>query len=319
MNQNKKDIAATLLFVVVVTGCVLVSVLLFDNDSDSKSVAWQEKIQQSLQSVYKPVRVEVFPEETVIEEEPESVPEEEPELIRVFPTEEWAARLENYSPEEFTGSNYGEPANCIDEDVSYKVNYLYYSYTGQDNLNLCASAVQLEGDIPNLKYINDTLMNFALQRAEWEMDTRELLDEKEVSFVETDSYVTYNCETYISVVIRTRWTGGRKDELTDSDLLRTFNIDLENGIMLINDEIVDMTGFGREYMRRAEEIYGQRPEFSWMGETEYETMICYDPLVFFTPLGMELGFNNMDGETWMTITFEEYEEFLRGDGMIFKR
>ena len=36
-----------------------------------------------------------------------------------------------------------------------------------------------------------------------------------------------------------------------------------------------------------------------------------DVIVFYTPKGMEIGFNYDDGYGWVTVTYEEYEEYLK--------
>ena len=34
-------------------------------------------------------------------------------------------------------------------------------------------------------------------------------------------------------------------------------------------------------------------------------------IVFYTPMGMEIGFNYDDGYAWVTATYEDYEDYLK--------
>ena len=50
----------------------------------------------------------------------------------------------------------------------------------------------------------------------------------------------------------------------------------------------------------------------WIGMTDQEITDHFNSsniIVFYTPKGMEIGFNYEEG--WVTVTYEEYDEYLK--------
>ena len=119
-------------------------------------------------------------------------------------------------------------------------------------------------------------------------------------------YVTYMDEDKLSVAFQERIYA----DFYDMAYLECFNIDMANGVILDNQEMLSIDDdFSVEFRTRSDEQNGEIYSLTNMTDQEITGYFnSPDVIVFYTPKGMEIGFNYEDG--WVTVTYEEYEQYL---------
>ncbi len=226
----------------------------------------------------------------------------------------------NYSADDFTGPYYQDVVDCIDESVSYEIEREYYVVEEEkNNVTIYTSYIQLEGDIPGVDEINRLLEEnatyFAKNYEENKGDILEVLEETGTGVeAEIKSYVTYNTENMISVVVRENIEMGY---MYRDVALRSYNINLDTGTILENTSILDLgDGFGQEFRDRSNAQNGiSESGIEAFSNNEIEAMLNDETslIIFYTPLGMEIGYNYKSDSVigWITITMQDYEEYLK--------
>lgn len=221
---------------------------------------------------------------------------------------------EDYSYiDEATGEEYYEKLkDAIRYDLDYSVSWKSYDYeTGYDNVMIYASYPVLEGDnIPNLEHINEKIFDeveFWVESFE-EYESEEYFEQNDSFSMDIFAYVTYMDEEKISIVFSEY---GYADYYYMA-YLYSINVDVQNGVILENSSIMNMDDdFAVEFRKRNKE---QNDASGYIDELSDQEIVEYlnSPslgVVFYTPLGMEVGINVDDG--WYTVTFKDYERYLK--------
>lgn len=225
----------------------------------------------------------------------------------------------NHAENEFAGPYYEETADCIDKNVSYEVKREFYDCLEEkENVNICISYIQIEGDIPGIDEINKALKDNTIFFAEnYEQNKKDILEILEESGTGIDaqikSFVTYNTEHMISVVVREDISMGY---MYRDVALRCYNINLDTGTILDNTTILDLNEeFGQEFRERSNRQNGvSEGGIEPYSDDEIKAMLEDEDslILFYTPLGMELGYNYRGDyySGWITITMQDYENYL---------
>ena len=224
----------------------------------------------------------------------------------------------NYNKESFKGPYYENVVDCIDENVPYKIKREFQNVSDEENyVDIHTSYIQLDGDIPGVEEINRLLKKEAVYFVEiYEENKEELhktLEETGAGIsAEIKSYVTYNTESIISVVI---WQNVSVGYMYSDVALRSFNINLDTGMILDNTSILDLNDFGAQFRERSNAQNGiSETGIESFTDKEIEAMLNDEEslIIFYTPLGMEIGYNykNNGGIGWITITMQDYEEYI---------
>lgn len=225
----------------------------------------------------------------------------------------------NYEKEDFAGPYYQEVVDCIDENVSYEIEREYYDLDEKEhNVYISTSYIQLEGDIPGMDEINrlleENVTYFAKNYEDNKSDILGMLDENAGIQAEIKSYVTYNTEDMISVVVRENIAMGY---MYQDVALYCYNINLNTGTILDNTAILSLEdGFGQEFRDRSNAQNGISEEgIEPYSNAQIEAMLNDETslILFYTPLGVELGYN-YKGEYytgWITITMQDYEKYVQ--------
>lgn len=235
--------------------------------------------------------------------------------------ENFLEERENHDPSSITGPYYEEFVNCIDETVPYKVNREFYEEIDKEN-GACIqiSYIQLEGDIPNLEAINEEIKAESMHYADFFLEDKAKFAEnyKEygmVYYLTVESYVTYNDEDTISIVLDNNY------EYSYSGCLEIYgiNINLTTGTILENTEILNMDeAFVEEFCKRSIAQNGQ-DSVAINNISNREKLALFQNennlIIFYTPIGLEVGYNysNVEGYSgWITISMEDYKQYLKG-------
>lgn len=230
---------------------------------------------------------------------------------------------DNYYGEEFSGDTYDEVVDWINEDVNYAVSRHGYDYYNKKyNISAEFSYVQLSSDEINeeiLSSINDELarkVNHFIDRMS-EMD-KETLKVYANNHIVLDSYVTYNDEKKISVYCdyKSYYNGHYYNFVSDDSF--SMNFDLESGYEIYNVDLIQFDdALYEEFMANYE---AQNPKLAEQGitfniEDVKQWLSDFSGIVFFTPMGMEIGFNyynsDMDASGTVLVTFKDYEKYKK--------
>ena len=86
---------------------------------------------------------------------------------------------------------------------------------------------------------------------------------------------------------------------------------MENGVILDNENILSIDDtFSVEFRKQSDIQNGEIVYLTSMTDQEITALFnSPDIIVFYTPKGMEIGFNYDEG--WVTVTYEEYEQYLK--------
>ena len=228
----------------------------------------------------------------------------------------WGMNHENYYGEDFSGEYYENICECIDDSVDYKINREYYEYYSDNgNVAIRVGYYQLEGDIPNLEELNNDIMMYSAYMAGNYFDSYGDKDYDGVMELNTDSFVTYNDDKKMSIVLDEQWS---IDDGSGFDLYG-INIDLQNGTLMKNDEILDIDDSFAEVFRERNITQNEYDGgIAVVDDNTDETLAEYlnsstQSIIFYTPAGMEVGFNySYEGYSgWVTVTFKDYEKYLK--------
>ena len=178
---------------------------------------------------------------------------------------------------------------------------------------LMADYPVISGDeVPNLDKLNQAVRK-ELDRVIdlFEKDYKKHVQEDEDAyFVATLSgYVTYMDEDKLSVIYQEELY----HDMGGGVYLICVNVDMKNGVVLDNKEILKIDdAFSIDFRERSDEQNGEIDSLNYMTDQEITDYFNSDDvIVFYTPKGMEIGFNYEDGYGWVTVTYEEYEEYLK--------
>ncbi len=326
-NNNAAVIVVTLLFILVIGLCVFIAVSLSDVLSKTEKKAdaeyesetgnpWEEILGDDF--VNKESEEEVAEPETEIPDDFE-YEFEEPETDETDPLAPYLSEIQlddypNHERESFEGPYYPEIVNSMDESVSYKIDRVNSIYKNpMYNVLFKNSYVELSGDIPNLEEINRTIREDVMSLEENYKsggdNLNTMLYENNFSlYGESVAYVTYNSEDWISIVVKKDIELGYK---TTDAVVYCYNIDVETGEIIKNSSILKLDDdFAKEFRERSERQNGVSESTEAYTDEQILAMMRDDRslIVFYTPLGLEVGYNH--GLGWITITMQDYEKYI---------
>lgn len=236
-----------------------------------------------------------------------------PERIKDMPTEQAAAEkeegTEGYMPDA-SDPYYVELADAVRTDLFYQVRWKECKVK-KGEISFLALYPQLEGEIPHLEDLNVELEEEALFYTNYLEDyARE--EEGLISEVESIAYVTYMDEEIISIVFQeTIWYGGGS-----LPGLYDLNIDVQTGTILRHTDILNYSEElaaefrSRNAIQNGEELSKEE----WTDETLKQLLGGGSGILFYTPVGLELGVNyqgNGGIYGWATVTLKEYEKYRK--------
>ena len=331
-NNKPVVIFVTVLFMLVIGLCVYIAVSVskvipadgdsIDTEYESETGnPWEEilgdKFKDDAAEEVSPDKEEIPSEEYSADDYEYDFDDEDYSVIpeQVWDDETWNQDYPNYAKETFDGPYYDEVVDCMDNNVSYKIKRIFDEYTDrEEGICMRLSYIQLEGDIPNLETINELLKSSAYIYMNNIDSIKETVGEDHAGvYADTRSYVTYNTENQISVVVR--------DEVKFSYLysdvsLSAININPDTGTVLNNTEILTLDDdFGQEFRDRSNAQNGVSEGGIEPYSNQEILAMLQDPgsiIVFYTPIGIELGYHYRGDyySGWITISMTDYAKYL---------
>ena len=221
------------------------------------------------------------------------------------------------SPED---AYYKRLVNAVREDLSYQVEFQVHNYEDETGRYYFYYPQLAGGEIPNLEEINARI-----REAAWIYGEEPFLGAP--SGVETISYVTYMDEEVISIVVceytyilnlEGIWEGPGR--------LYSVTFDLAEGKEIPKLEILDMDAdFAARFLKLLEEQEEKNPRRSSMDLETPESIYRFyftddwNNLVFYTPVGIEAGFNRIGYYLTVTVKQSQEDERNENENMYFRR
>ena len=218
---------------------------------------------------------------------------------------------DNYNDDEYyDNQKYYELHDAVEEDLSYSVTFESYDYeTDNEDVVIMADYPVIEGEnVPNLKQINKTIYDKAMFYVDvFKESVEDNMGEDDYYGAYSGGYVTYMDEEKMSVVFSESLMYGGQEEV----YLTCINIDMEKGIVLENPQILSIDDdFSVDFREKSNIQNGEIDDLTYMTDQQITAYLNSDNIiVFYTPKGMEIGFNYENG--WVTATYEDYEQYLK--------
>lgn len=211
-----------------------------------------------------------------------------------------------FSPED---DYYKELKTILRSDLPYSIKFDTASYRDRNgDVDISCYYPIIEGEIANRSYLNDIIYEeYQYFLDFYEDNMQDDMRDEDYFICTLEGYVTYMDEKTLSIVF------AEDADTQDYFLLALYciNIDVENGVVLNNTELLEVNDdFSVDFRVREGEQNGS-DTLDWYTDQELTQMFS-DPvslIVFYTPLGMEVGLNHDFG--WATTTYKDYEKYLK--------
>lgn len=209
-------------------------------------------------------------------------------------------------------TEYYEFHNEIREDLSYQVSLEDYKVEAKNGLNAKGTAEYPVITGENVK--NPDVINKAIQKElsvieEHVNDVAEKLSENASYLFEAECYVTYMDEDIFSMAYMEY---GYLDGDRQETYVVSVNIDMDNGMVMTNTQLLDIDDeFSIDFRRRSDKQNGENELLDRYSDQNITEMMNQEStlIIFYTPLGMEVGFNHYYG--WVTVTYPDYQDFQK--------
>ena len=196
--------------------------------------------------------------------------------------------------------------------LSYSINWEYFEYDADnENVSIIVDYPEVSGShVPNLDKINRAIANEISVFTDYyeEEYSRYMTDDDSYFNAYASGYVTYMSEDILSVVFsETVYTN-----YYNSAYLYCINIDMRDGVILENTDIISVDDdFSIDFRYRSDKQNGTIDDVDLMSDQEITEMLTSGSnlIIFYTPQGMEIGFNYDNG--WVTVTYHDYRDYLK--------
>ncbi len=210
---------------------------------------------------------------------------------------------------------YVELADAVREDLSYQIEWEEYDYvddkTGATAVGRYPRLVG--GRIPHIDELNERIKEEATYYSELYAYYKEWQEGESLSYAsESMGYVTYMDEERISIVFQERFVMDMESSIS----LYSINIDLMSGEILDNGSVIQYSQELAEAFRAQNDYQnGYVEAVDSMNDEELLDFLS-DPdtnIVFFTPVGLEIGFNysTSDSTGWVSATLKDYSRYTK--------
>lgn len=220
---------------------------------------------------------------------------------------------EDWDPEEKTDTDveeYYEFEDDIKADLSYQVDKDVIEESEETGIAKMIAErpyVIMEDQVKENRINGLIKKEMEKVREHIEQIAGELSKENEFQ-MEVRSYITYMDEETLSIVLE---EDGYLDNSFYESRLISLNFDMETGMAMTNTQILKIDDeFTIDFRERCEKQNGEIYGLNYYSDQDITSLMNEEStlILFYTPLGLEVGFNYPDG--WVTVTYPDYEEDL---------
>ena len=217
--------------------------------------------------------------------------------------------MDGYDIEDFLNGDsdeeYYDFEQDIRDDLSYEVELEEFDKEDYDcpegtEARLAITYPVVTGDIPNVEEINRKLYEEVTAADEYIIAVADLMEDGDSFEYQSECYVTYMDEDILSVAFQER--GILNDSMIGAVIV-SMNFDLQTGLPVGNTGILDIDDeFAIDFRKRCEEQNGEINGLNYYSDQQIREYLTNENslIIFYTPLGMEVGINYDDG--WATVT-----------------
>lgn len=267
---------------------------------------------------------EVFTEE---ETEPEESEPEEDNVVNNGQISAYDLTYE-YSSQDVTLDNwyeegqdpslpyYNGPYNALRDDLSYEITFTHETFQAVDTdvlIYISAEYPQIVSeDIPYVDWINENLRDeYVFYYETFEESFKPLLEkESDRYYCVVDSYVTYMDEELLSIVFKETVSLYLRDDPFQDLYYYCVNINLQTGQPMDNTHILKVDEAFVASLREKELIENGENTLDAYSDAEIIEMLMDDGdlVLFYTPMGMEVGLNM--GDRVIYFMYDDYVQYL---------
>lgn len=212
---------------------------------------------------------------------------------------------------DFYEDEYYEFGNAITEGLSYEISFENFERNDfvedeEGNFLMVCKYPVVTGEVPNIEGINREIIKEIEYVEEHVEQVAEYLGGGDYEY-QVNSYVTYMSEDVLSIAYE-------EYAYLEGDFFESYivsvNFDMETGMILKNTQLLDVNdAFSIEFRKRCEKQNGEIEDISYMSDQEITEYLTDEEslIVFYTPIGIEVGFNYYDG--WVTVTYSDYQKY----------
>ena len=220
---------------------------------------------------------------------------------------------EDWDPEEkadTVAEEYYEFEDDIKEDLSYQVDKDVIEESEETGIAKMIAErpyVVMEDQVKEDRINGLIKKEMEKVREHIEQIAGELSKENEFQ-MEVRSYITYMDEETLSIVLE---EDGYLDNSFYESRLISLNFDMETGMAMTNTQILKIDDeFTIDFRERCEKQNGEIYGLNYYSDQDITSLMNEEStlILFYTPLGLEVGFNYPDG--WVTVTYPDYEDDL---------
>lgn len=203
--------------------------------------------------------------------------------------------------------------NALRDDLSYQIEFEeYVDLFGTDNVLVSMNyPVVSGGSLENAESVNRAISRELEEVTEYVESLVGEVGEENSFFFEGECYVTYMDEEILSLAyVEYGYLDG---EFYESYVV-SVNIDMQIGMELTNSQMLNIDDdFSVDFRKRSERQNGEISSLYNFTDQEITGLLTDEDslIIFYTPLGMEVGFNYYYGEGWITVTYKDYEKYRR--------
>lgn len=220
-------------------------------------------------------------------------------------------------PKEASGNaeEYYDFENSLRDDLKYNIEFKT-SLCNDFDLGEDKGSAKVEfhypvvmGNVKNLDGINQAIQEEIHIVEEHVSYSAQYLTKDEIYSFSGEGYVTYMSEDILSVVyVEYGYLNGSYLE----SYVVSYNIDMQTGMVMNNTHLLAIDDkFSIDFRERCEEQNGAVDSLYYLSDQEITAYLTDEDylIIFYTPLGMEVGFNFYDG--WVTVTYKDYEKYQK--------
>ncbi|MDO4333027.1 MAG: hypothetical protein Q4C58_10135 [Eubacteriales bacterium] len=247
-----------------------------------------------------------------VTDEQSSIAAEENDVEDSYEAEDKTDSEDDYVPDA-QDEYYVTIVDCLRDDLNYSVKWQDDEIASEDGESFLYTIYpQLLGDIPHVDSLNERIKNLGYTGE----GLFEFAQESDASFdfyVLNEGYVTYMDENTVSIVFLEYVS--INDSVTYLPRIMDLNIDIKTGDVLSHEEMVnyDDALTRKVYQQNQYQNDTDLDEYGWSDAYIGELLQGYDGVAFYTPVGLEVGFNYDDDESgtagWLTVTIKETEKY----------
>lgn len=228
---------------------------------------------------------------------------------RAYEQDPYENKVPEYDSNDF---EYYEFHDALREDLSYQAEFETFEKTFGENENILFRIIYpvfySKQDV-DLTGVNNAVQKELNLLRDYAESVTEWVDDDEQFVFEADSYVTYMDEEVLSIAYVEH---GYLDGSYHESYVVSVNIDMDSRMMLTNSKLLNIDDeFSIEFRNRCEKQNGEISSLYYYTDQDITEMLNSDEelILFYTPIGMEVGFNYYNG--WVTVTYPDYQKYQK--------